>query len=97
MDPTLAFTFLQLTEKLADLIDGVTMSGDEIVAREDDVELAGIGGPFLHIKERDMDREENALIVLEHLGLICRGDEFFQDDRVNIEILVQITDVVFRR
>lgn len=97
MDPTFAFTFLQFAEKLPDLIDGVTMSGDEIVASEDDVEFAGIRRPLLHIKKRDMDREENALIVLEHLGLIRRRDELFQDNRVDIEILVQITDVVFRR
>lgn len=97
IEPALAFAVFDLAKKLSDLVDRVLVSGDEVVFGEDDVELASVGRPLLHIKQGDMNREENAAIILEDPWLIRRGDEFFEDDRMDIEILVEVGDVVFGR
>jgi hypothetical protein len=91
----LALALAQLIEEPFQLIDGLLVPGDEMIFREYDVEFARISGTVFHIEEGSMYREEEAVIILHDLRLIGRGHEFLYGERMNIEILLQVEDIVF--
>lgn len=91
------FALKQLIKELGQLVDVLLVAGDEVVLCEDDVELASIGGPVLHVEERDMDREEEAVLVLDDLGLVRRRDELLDGQGMDVEVFLQVGDIVVLR
>jgi hypothetical protein len=42
-----------------------------------------------------MNRKKQTTVVLDDFGLIGRGDQLFDSQRVDIEVFLQVRDVVF--
>ena len=96
-EPALALAFFQILEKLGELIDALPMARDEVVARQDDIEFARIRRPVFHVEEGNMDGKEQAVVILHDLGLIGGRDELLYRERMDIEILLQIGDIIAPR
>ncbi len=84
-------------EELGELVDVLPMTRDEMIVRQDDVELARIGRPVLDIEEGNVDRKKQTAVVLDDFRLVGRRDELFYRQRMDVEVLLQIGDVVILR
>lgn len=93
----LALALPEGIEESFQLIDGLFVSGDEVILREDDVEFPGIGRPVFHVEEGCVDGEEETVFILDHLRLIGGRHEFFHGQGVDIEIFLQIEDILLLR
>ena len=97
VEAAFALTLFQFAKKLSNLIDRVSVCRNEVVPRQDDVKFTGVCRPLFHVKQWDVNRKEDALVVLQHSGLIRRSDEFFENDWMDIKIFVDIGNVVLGR
>jgi putative membrane protein insertion efficiency factor len=52
---------------------------------------------MLHVEEGDMDGKEQAAVILHDFGLIGRRDKLLYRERMDVEILLQIVDIVVLR
>lgn len=94
INSTLAFAHGEVIKKLFQLINFVAVRGDEMVFGDDHVNLAGIGGAFFGIKKGNVDGKKNTVLVTECFWLIGRRKKFFNGQRMDIEVLLQIENVV---
>ncbi len=97
MKSLLAVAFRNFPEKPLKLVDLVAMRGDEIVFGDDHIELARVRGALDGVEKGDMYRKEKAVVVADGLGLIGRGEKLLDRQRMDIEMLLKIEDVVVRR
>lgn len=73
------------------------VAGDQVFFGNDDIELARVGGTEFGVKEGDVNRKKQTAVVLDDFGLIGWGDEFFDSQRVDIEVFLEVRYVVFLR
>jgi putative membrane protein insertion efficiency factor len=66
---------------------------DEMRLCQNDVELTGKSRPFFGVKEGNMNRKKEAVLILHYLWLIGWGDEFLESEGVDIEIFLKKSDV----
>ncbi len=94
VDPALSLASGEFFEEFMNLINRKTVRSDEMISREDDIELPSVRCALFHVKEGNVNRKKEAVLVLEYLGLIGRRDKLLDDEWVDVEILVKICDIL---
>ncbi len=97
VEATLTLALFEEVKETRELVDGVTMTGDEVFLGEDDIEFTRIGGSELGIKEGNVDGKKQTTVVLDDLGLIGRGDQLLDGEGMDIEVLLEVRDVIRTR
>lgn len=97
VEATLTLALFKEVKETRELVDGVTMTSDEVLLGEDDIEFTRIGGSELGIKEGNVDGKKQTPVVLDDLGLIGRGDQLLDGEGMDIEVLLEVRDVIRTR
>jgi len=95
--PSFPVAFLQLIKEAFQLKDVFGVTGEEVRFGEDDVQFAGIGRSFVHVKKGDVDREEDAIIVLRRFRTERRRDELLDREGVDRKIFLKVDRIVLAR
>src|SRR6185369_3238054 len=94
VESALSFAVFQLLKESIQLIDALFVARNDVIIGENDIQFAGICRPMLHIEKGNMDRKKQAVFILHDFRLIRRGNEFFDRQRMDIEVLLEIRYVV---
>lgn len=97
MKTSLTLAIREAFEKSIDLVDIAPMPSDEMGIGQNDIKLAWIRCPVSDIKEGNVYREEETIVVVDCFRLIGGGTELLDGNRMNIEVLLKISDVFFCR
>lgn len=94
VETALALAFLEHFEKCSQLVDTVFVTGDQVFVGQDDIKLAWVGGAELGIEEGDVNGKKQTAVVLDDFGLIGWRDQLFDSQRVDVEVLLKIGDII---
>ena len=70
------------------------MASDEMSLSENDIQLPRESSSFFGIKQGNMNSQKETVLILNHLGLVGRGDQLLKGEGVNIEVLLEIGDII---
>lgn len=97
VEATLTLALLEEVKETRELVDGVAMTGDEVLLGEDDIEFTRVGGPELGIKEGNMNGKKQTTVVLNDFGLIGGGDQLLDGEGMDVEVLLEVRDIIRTR
>lgn len=79
--------------KFVHLVDRMFVTRNQVSLGQDDIQFSRKSRSFFGIKKGDMNSQKKAVFVLNYFWLVGWGNQLFESEWMNIEILLQICDI----